>query len=753
MDRGLNGANGMKKALLIACLSLAGLPTLHAADDSAFDAGQAKIVQAVTDDFVAKIAALKPGHPPLAKFGQSPAFQRMPDGFRYDFHVERVAITKTLTAQERPLPGGGIIFLRFFPGDGWSPMVAPPELSTYESWGTTGGARAGIGFNFSFGLRQKPDDAMGNFADPNDAALADALKHIWQEEVDGLFARLTSELVLTRHGVHLDVPSLLAAAETRETTTVFNPADTLSYNAFVALLFHPMDGAQWAAFRAKLAAGDYQVTTFSVGEIDKLVQEHAPKDRTQALLDLVKASLRAEQSGRDTFQRTPFTGHSWAGDAGAVREYALAQLKDGVADDIPIATLLLTEDSDAQTRIRALDYLARQPGASSRQIILNALGNFDRSVQAYAAQLASQHKLTAAKPALQALLQSPAPQVRHAAADALKRLGAPVAEPPVPPLTDSARKWAGALWQRGLTDDDIVKDHQLMDINTSLLPAVDRASVDKAIDDETPPIRKQSWPLYAEEPIPAAFLLAAAVRLKDSAAAARIYSAMCEDYENDAAALDAATDQLGWDRFAEGLNEFHEHHDQAALPWLAQVAALAPLAPPFSQLSVYIKQSAELADAIQHRPPAPSLPQPARTDTAAFVRYGLVRLRDDDGVQLDPAAEDIRQVGLPAVPYLLDAVVDRTPTRTFSYWRSYLPQRDFIYVGNDAICILQAIAQDYGADFPVALLNNAREATPASREKLRAFFARIPPDRPRVPSAGRYRPLLYPSVRYFGGDD
>ncbi len=75
-----------------------------------FDSDQARIIQAATNEMIARIDALKPGHPPLAEFGSASCFHRFPGGFRYDYKVETVRATDARPLQERPLPGGCFIY-------------------------------------------------------------------------------------------------------------------------------------------------------------------------------------------------------------------------------------------------------------------------------------------------------------------------------------------------------------------------------------------------------------------------------------------------------------------------------------------------------------------------------------------------------------------------------------------------------------------------------------------------------------------
>ncbi len=625
------------------------------------------------------------------------------------------------------------------------------ELNDYVSGATSGGARVGISYEFRFALNRKPGEKIGSYSDPADAALAASLNQAVQDESKGIFARLTSELLLTRQHVALDVPSLLAAAQSTVPGTDDDPTGNLSYNAIVALKFKTLTPRQWADFRQSLEAGKVHLTTFSVGEVDQLVQKYAAADRPEILLELAQASLRAEQAGGDTFQSTPLFGVAGASDARAVRGYILAQLHDGEPRNVPVSALLLVSDPDAQLRISALDYLARQPGAVAHARVLGALSGNYRGVEIEAAGIAGERKMADAVPALQRLLSASGSNVRSAAAAALRQLGRPAAAPPIPPLPNDARRLAQKLTQRGLADDDLLLNHQLMNINAPLLPALDRTSVEQAIGSETSPESRQPGSLYLREPIPSQFLLAAALKLHDNAAAARIYDAMCDDFDTDELALDDATDKLGWDRLAEGLNEFHLHHDTIALPWLQQVLAMAALARPFSLLSVYLKQSTELSRYLQARGPEDHSPEPAQANRADYARYWIARLRDDDGIHPDPAAEKLREMELAGVPYLIDAVADRTPTRTFSYPRSYLPVRAFIYIGDDALALLDDIAQDYSTSLPVDFHNTSTLA-PGYQDRLRAFFAELT-SHPGPPSAKRQPPILYPMGRYFWGDD
>ncbi len=154
------------------------------------------------------------------------------------------------------------------------------------------------------------------------------------------------------------------------------------------------------------------------------------------------------------------------------------------------------------------------------------------------------------------------------------------------------------------------------------------------------------------------------------------------------------------DRFAEGLDQFHTKRDGEAMASLASVIALADLARPYSLLNTYVQQSQELIGYLKSKPPEDTSPEPDKANTAAYLKYWIARLKDSDGTNPSPAGENIRQVGLPALPFLIDSLGDKTLTRNFSYGRSYAPMRNFIYVGDACKNIIGVIARDYDLKLP-----------------------------------------------------
>jgi len=737
--------------LLLGPVMLACLASVRADDVQPLNARQIEIASTVTDDLINRLKALMPQYPELAKFGHAPEFTRSHSEFRYDYRVEKVPVAAGEVPQERPLPGGCIIYFRLYPASD-SPMLisSPPELKDYSSGSSWGGERAGIGRLFSFLLYQKSYHDHVPYDDRISATLNQTLMNVVNQEFETTFAQLTSEYDLARQGIGLDVPSLLAAAERQETNSADHPFETISENAFIALRFHKLTSEQLAQIRQGFHDGKYPLR--SAWNACEIIEKQDSADLPGFLTDLIASSLKVERTGSDTFHLTPFTTFDpWSSDAGEARGVALAALQDGDLRYLPVAALLLSSDSMLDHRIDALDYIAKQPGDDAQKLILGALANSYRSVQAHAAEIAGGKKLTAAEPGLRALLASSAPKVRTAAVAAVKKLGFDVPVPPALPLPDSPRQITATLWNLGLNQDDFIKNHVLISINTPLLPAFDDASVRKVID--TYAAADDRHPLLPwNQPVPAPFLLAAALKFQDEEAARRIYGYLCDNCETDDSILSDALNDLGWNRFAEGLNEFHLRHDDAALSHLAQVAALSSVAKSFSLLSVYIKESNELTNYLKTRPPETASPEPDRSETATYVKYWIGQLKDCDGSTPSPVGEKIRQIGLPALPYLIDAITDRTPTRNFSYWRSYMPERDFIYVGNAATTILDVIARDYGLN-PPGTERGSRAATLAAQEKLRAWLKGIPPDAQLLPPKKRPPELLHPAGRYFWGDD
>jgi hypothetical protein len=257
-----------RRVLTWALLLLAAAVALVRADDVLPDARRAEIARVVTDELVAQIAAFKPRYPELAKFGQAPWFTRNSEGFRYDYRTESVVVTKSEKPQERPLPGGCFLYFHFVSASG-TPVImpSPQELTDYASGSMWGGERAGMGYVFRYSVHQNADRQNPTYDNPRDAVLAQAFMNALNHELEGTFAQLTSEWLLSQKGIGLDTPSLLAAAENPEADSHGNPADMVSFNAFVVLRSRSLTPVQWAQVRRNLHDGKYRVTAFGVVQI------------------------------------------------------------------------------------------------------------------------------------------------------------------------------------------------------------------------------------------------------------------------------------------------------------------------------------------------------------------------------------------------------------------------------------------------------------------------------------------------------
>ncbi|MEQ9066790.1 MAG: HEAT repeat domain-containing protein [Gimesia chilikensis] len=77
--------------------------------------------------------------------------------------------------------------------------------------------------------------------------------------------------------------------------------------------------------------------------------------------------------------------------------------------------------------------------------------------------------------------------------------------------------------------------------------------------------------------------------------------------------------------------------------------------------------------------------------------FGLPRFEDDEE-EYNPAVE-LRKIGEPAVPFLLNLLEDRRPIRSVSYWRYFVPTRNVLRYQDVAVAVLEEIRPDIGVDF------------------------------------------------------
>ncbi len=726
-------------------------------DYQPLDARQKEIANTVVDKLVERIKALKPKYPELEKFGDSPYFTRGDGEFRYDYKIEKVMVNGK--PQARALPGGCGIYFRLYALD--APMS---DWTDYYGWASTGGDRAGITSELAIAIHRKSAsenshaDSMnekqislpgrtinfvggGRATDPR-MDLSEVILNAEQKEMDTTFAQLTSEYLLSKKGFALDTPSLLDAAENRDAG--------IGKDALTALRFRALSPDQLARLRQSFHDGKIPVGNAWIGI--QIIEEKDHSDLPAFLSDLVTISLETEQAGEDTFQRTPFFGEPWSSDARTVRLSVLGALQDGDPADLDPAGKILAADTALENRIQALAYVSTQPGAAAQKLLIGPLQNSFRSIQVEAAQECGQQKIMSAVDGLRLLLGSSSAKVRTAAAQALGQLGQAVPNPvPVPPLPDSARAIAAALWAHGLNDEDFLVVHALPWPDAALMPSLDANTLKITVKAYVFPKDKFEFP-WAHTTPPGPFLLAAAIKFKQDDLARQIYGRMCDQFESDDEAQAAGMSALGWDRFSVALNEFHSRNDQAAASQFPQVIAFSDVARPFTLLSIYVKQSTELLHYLQTKLPEKETPEPAPSDTADYVNYWIGRLKDCDGEHPSEAGEKIRALGLRAMPMLIDAITDKTPTRNFSYGRSYLPQRDLVYVGDAAKNIIFVIGHDYGLK-PPGFQQGDNFAQAELQEKLRAWLKTIPADATPLPPGKRERRLLHPAGEYDWGDD
>src|SRR5262249_22562239 len=148
------------------------------------------------------------------------------------------------------------------------------------------------------------------------------------------------------------------------------------------------------------------------------------------------------------------------------------------------------------------------------------------------------------------------------------------------------------------------------------------------------------------------------------------------------------------------LDAFHRGNDAVSQRYLATVIALSDIAQPRSFLSLYVDQSNELLNYLRTKEPDKVLPAPKTDDVEVRAKYWIAQLKYCDGSSPSAAGEELRQIGLAAIPFLIDALSDTTLVRTFRYARSCIPLRTFSRVGDAAKTIIGVIARDYGLTPP-----------------------------------------------------
>ena len=698
-------------------------------DYQPLDAHQKEIANTVIDKIIERIKALKPKYPELEKFGEAPYFTRGDGEFRYDYKIQKVMVKDK--PQAKALRGGCGIYCRL------SAEGSPVNTwYQYYRWASFGGDRAGITQDLSVSVFHTSDD------DEVDSLLFQAIQNAEQKEMEGSLAHLTSEYLLSKKGIALDTPALLEAAENSNAST---GSDALTALQFRVLTRDQVVRLQQAFHDGKIPVGDGQLL---IQIVDK--QDHS--DLPAFLDDVIAVSLASEQVGTDTFQRTPFFNEAWASDARSLRRDMIPlDFKDGDPAYLDPAGKILVDDTALENRLHALDYVSRQTGDAAQKLLIGALQNSFRSVQVNAAEIIGEQKLLAGADALRSLLDSSSSKVRMAAAKALGQLGKPVPNPvPTPPMPDSARQIATALWQHGLKDEDFLIIHALPWPNAAYMPELDGDTLKIAAKAYISPKDEFEVP-WAHKTPPGPFLFAAAIKFKEDELARQIYGRMCDKYETDDEALADGMSDLGWDRFSVALNEFHFKNDEAAAAQFPQVIAFSDVARPFTLLSIYIKQSTELLHYLQTKPPEKETPVPAPSETSAYVNYWIGQLKDCDGEHPSEAEENIRALGLKAVPMLIDAITDKTPTRNFTYARSYLPQRKLVYVGDVAKNIIFDIGQDYGLKSP-GFQQGGNFTQAELQEKLRTWLKAIPADAKPLPEK-LDTDMMFPAGRYYWGDD
>jgi hypothetical protein len=255
------------------------------------------------------------------------------------------------------------------------------------------------------------------------------------------------------------------------------------------------------------------------------------------------------------------------------------------------------------------------------------------------------------------------------------------------------------------------------------------------------------------------FLLAAALKMKDENSANLVYARLCATYENDQKILDDELTTFAWLRFKEGLDLYQQSRDTEALPLFRQVISFSDVTKPYTYLASYVRQSKDLADYLSANPSAKTVPEPAPNDVEASARYWISRLRECTGFAPTDVGEKIRAMGLKAVPPLIDALTNTTPTLTVEWDHAEIPLRNIVRISDAAEDILRTIFHDYGLSAPGFRASdhyptaNGRPSHPELQAQLRPWFKTVPLDTVILPPAKRDKALDYPTGQNEHGED
>ena len=639
-------------------------PVEDAPGPESFDEEQKEIVTAATDKIIADILALKSKYPELEHFGEAPWFTRGLGEFRYEYKLER---RKSSGGRWRALPGGCGLRFRLAPDE----LVRLGEFFTYDSIGSFGASMAGISPQYEMimdvsadGLRKTIFGSDDNPPDPS------ALIY---KDLDSTFYLLAGKYLLKKKGVKTDFPSLLKALESAD--------PDIYYSAFGELRHHTFSAQELQSLPKTPERFNEPLRVMS--GVTSLIKDKDNSHLPEAYLRFVRFTLLADKEGIGE-HNPPSTWEGWtSGEARKGRWMtSLEILASGEERFAETEALILREDPGADGRRKALDYFAKLSSPRATNEIIGALRNPKRSVQAKAAEILGQKKITDARKELERLLTSPSSNVRKSAIAALVNMGFPPGtSTPARTLSDSAKHIASVLWTNGLDEEEIVRIcAQPSKFPVSRLPSdppPEKSQFPAGVDIEeihgtdsggnatrfrnvslTDPwrmtkldresVQRRSLQYVAGFGVDhitsnftdgldptGPFLLAGALKEKDLESAERVYERMCDEFETDEDILDRGLTGLAWEQFQAPLYHYWMKNDAKALSLFERVIHLKRYAKPWSLLEDYVKESAALSAEIERRQREKISPAPPLADKAAYVDYWIGRIKEINGVEDD----------------------------------------------------------------------------------------------------------------------
>ncbi|HWB60384.1 MAG TPA: hypothetical protein VG733_12890, partial [Chthoniobacteraceae bacterium] len=426
------------------------------------------------------------------------------------------------------------------------------------------------------------------------------------------------------------------------------------YSAVRELTTRKLAPGDFAAIRDGYAKEKFPAT-FGFFYMVKFLQAHDDANLPDFCLAMAKLEIRIETEGRGIVKPTPFvTGPESEADVATLCLLGIFAKRDEKNADprfVPAALEILNTDPNEGHREQALDYFSKLTGEPRAQGIAAGLENSERSIQIKAAQLAGGLKVAGVGKPLVALLASPSAAVRAAAREAAKKLALDVpAADPERPAPAALAHIADTLWQCGLDEDEVVagcgpvpekvsnvfptappqsampaeikvviprkgdpRNFSLILTDPWRMTKMDADSVKKrgaqfaaGFSRGGQPDSIHGGPIDATGP----YLIAAAMKLGDTATAQAVYERLCDRFTTDDGILYEGLQGLGWSRILTALDLYTHAKDDEALKAFARVIQLENHVRPRSFLAGYVKLAHQVTTDIERRKKEAPAPAP-----------------------------------------------------------------------------------------------------------------------------------------------